>query len=102
MGEGLKADEARGAAFLRTGTGTWVGKSVYLTANPMTIQEGRRAIAQAIFDNRVKARGPGCPRVNQLAQQPFKFNTPRASPARDVFIHCGSDNEQQPQWLSRG
>ena len=41
MGEGLMADEARGAAFLLTGAGTWVGKSAYLTADPMTIQEGR-------------------------------------------------------------
>ena len=48
MGEGLTADEARDAAFLLTGTGTWVGKSAYLTTDPMTIQEGRRAISQAI------------------------------------------------------
>ena len=61
MGEGLKADEARDATFLLTGAGMWVGKLAYLTANPMTIQEGRRAIAQAISDNRVKARGPACP-----------------------------------------
>ena len=61
MGEGLKADEARDAALLLTGAGTWVGKSVYLTANLMTIQEGRRAVAQAVLDNRVKGRGPGCP-----------------------------------------
>ena len=61
MGEGLKADEARDAAFLLTGAGMWVGKSAYLIANLMTIQEGRRAIAQAISDNRVKARGPGYP-----------------------------------------
>ena len=40
MGEGLKADEARDAVFLFTGTGTWVGKSAYLTADPMTLQEG--------------------------------------------------------------
>ena len=80
MGEGLKADEARDATFLLTGAGTWVGKLAYLTADSMTIQEGRRAIAQAISDNRVKVRGLGCPRVNPLAQQPFKFNTPRASP----------------------
>ena len=45
MGEGLKADKTRDAAFLLTGAGTWVGKLAYLTANPMTIQEGRRAIA---------------------------------------------------------
>ena len=93
MGEGLKADEARDATFLLTGAGTWIGKLAYLTANPMTIQEGRRAIAQAILDNRVKARGSGHPRVNLLAQQPFKFNIPRASPPRDVFIHCSSDDK---------
>ena len=46
IGEGLKVDEARDAAFLLTSVGTWVGKLAYLTADPMTIQEGRRAIAQ--------------------------------------------------------
>ena len=93
MGEGLKADEARDAAFLLTGAGKWLGKSAYLTANPMTVQEGRRVIAQAVLDNRVKARGPGCPRVNPQAQQPFKFNTPRTSPPRDMPIHYSSDDE---------
>ena len=93
MGEGLKADEAWDAAFLLTGAGTWVGKLAYLTANPLTIQEGKRAIAQAITDNRVKARGPGHPQVNLLAQLHFKFNTPRASPPRDLSIHYSSDNE---------
>ena len=93
MEEGLKMDEARDATFLLTGAGTWVGKSPYLTSDPMTIQEGRRAIAQAISDNRVKARGPGRPQVNPPAQQSFKFNTPRASPPGDVLIHCGSDDE---------
>ena len=102
MGEGLKADEARDAAFLLTGAGMWVGKLAYLTADPMTIQEGRRAIAQAVSDNRVKARGPGCPQVNPLAQQPFKFNTPRTSPPRDVSIHYGSDDQQTPQQPSQG
>ena len=61
MGEGLKADEARDATFLLTGAGTWVGKLAYLTANPMMLQEGRRAIARAVSDHRVKARGPGHP-----------------------------------------
>ena len=93
MGESLKVDKARDATFLLTGARTWVGKSAYLTTDPMTIQEGRRAIAQAISDNRVKARGPGHPRVNLPTQQPFEFNTPRTSPPGDVFIHCGSDDE---------
>ena len=78
------------------GAGTQVGKLAYLTTSPMTMQEGRRTIAQAISDNRVKARGPGCRRVNLQDQQPFKFNTPRTSPPRDMPIHSGSDDEQTP------
>ena len=50
MGEGSTSDEARDATFLLTGPGTWVGKLAYLTADPMTIQEGRRAIVQAVSD----------------------------------------------------
>ena len=73
MGEGLMADKARDATFLLTGAGMWVGKLAYLTADPMTIQEGRQAIAEAVTDHQVKARGPGCPHVNLLAQQPFRF-----------------------------
>ena len=87
MGEGLKADKARTAAFLLTSAGTWVWKLAYLTANPMTLQEGKRAIACAILDHRVKARGPGCPRVNLPAQHPFRFNTSRASPPGDQSAH---------------
>ena len=102
MGEGLTMDKARDAAFLLTGAGTWVGKSAYLTANPMTIQEGKRAIAQAVKDCQVKARGPGCPHVNLLAQQPFWFNPPRNSPPKDVSGDCGSDNPPSPSWPSRG
>ena len=48
MGEGLTTDKARDAAFLLTGAGMSAGKSAYLTADQMTIQEGRRAITQAI------------------------------------------------------
>ena len=102
MGEGLRADEARDATFLLTGAGTWVGKSAYLATNPMTIQEGKRAIAQAVSDNRVKARWPRHPQVNLLAQQPFKFNTPGISPPKYVSRDYGSDNQQTPQWPSRG
>ena len=50
MGVGLTAEKGRDAAFLLTGAGTWVGKSAYLTTDPMTIQEGKRAIAQAVSD----------------------------------------------------
>ena len=102
MGEGLKVDKARDAAFLLTGAGTWVGKAAYLTADPMTIHEGKRAIAQAVSDNRVKVRGPGHPHANPLAQQPFQFNAHRTSPLKDVSGDCGSDYPQTPHWSSRG
>ena len=91
MGEGLRAEEARDAAFLLTGAGMLVGKSAYLTADPMTIHEGRRAIAQAISDNRVKVRGPRHPHVNPLAHQPFHFNPLRNSPPKDMPRDDGSD-----------
>ena len=83
MGEGLMADEARDVAFLITGTRTWVGKPAFLTANPMMLQEGKRAITCAITDQRVKARGPGDPQVNPPAQQAFRFNISRTPPPED-------------------
>ena len=101
VGEGLKVDEARDAAFLLTGAGMWVRKSAYLTADPMTIQEGKRAIAQAVSDNRVKARGLGHPHVNPPAQQPFQFNAQRTSPPKDVSRDCSSDYPHMPHWPSR-
>ena len=102
MGEGLRADEASDAAFLLTGAGRWVGKSAYLTANPMTIHEGRRAIAQVISDNRVKVRWPGCPRVHPLAHQPFHFTPWRNSPAKDTLRDDGFDYPPSPCRPSRG
>ena len=102
MGEGLMADEARDATFLLTGAGTWVGKLAYLTTDPMTIQDGRRAIAQAVSDNRVKARGPRCPNMNLLAQQPFCFNVLRNSPPKDMPGDGSSDYQPSPCRPSRG
>ena len=102
MGEGLTMDKARDAAFLLTGAGTWVGKSAYLTADPMTFQEGRRAIALAISDYQVRARGPGCPCVNLLAQQPFWFDPLRSFPPKDTSGDGGSDRQPSPHWPSRG
>ena len=40
LGEGLCPDESRDAGFVLTGAGTSVGKPAYLTADPLTIQEG--------------------------------------------------------------
>ena len=84
MGEGLTADKARDTTFLLTGAGMWVGILAYLTADPITIQEGRWAIAQAVTDHWVKVRGPGHPRVNLPAQQPFRFDPPKSLPMKDA------------------
>ena len=100
MGEGLKEDEATDAAFLLTGAGTWIGKAAYLTADPMTIQEGKRAIAQAISDNRVKARGLGHPHAKLPTHQPFQFNSHRASPPKGMSRDCSSDYLQTPHHSS--
>ena len=102
MGEGLMTDKARDATFLLTGAGTWVGKVAYLTADSVTIHKVRRTIAQAILDNRVKVRGPGCPRVNLLTQQPFQFNSLRNSPPKDMPSDDGSDYPWSPHRPSRG
>ena len=85
-------DEARDATFLLTGAGIWVGKSAYLATDPMTIQEGRRAIVLAVMDCQVKARGPGCPCVNPLTQQPFRFDHPSGSPIKDASGDGGSNH----------
>ena len=102
MGEGLKVDEARDAAFLLTGAGTWVGKSTYLTTDPMTLQEGKRAIVCTVLDHRVKARGPGHPQINPPAQQPFRFNTARTPLPGDRSAHEVSKDRLTPQWPSQG
>ena len=99
LGEGLKADEARDTTFLLTGAGACVGKLVYHTADPMTLQEGKRAIACAVLDHGVKARGPGHPQVNPPAQPPFRFNTSRASPPGNQSAHEVPEDRQTPKGL---
>ena len=101
MGEGLKVDKARDAAFLITGSGTWVGNLTYLTANPMTLLEGRKAISCTISDQGVKARGLGCPRVNPPAQQPFRFNASRTPPPGGLLSQRDSDG-MTPRWSIQG
>ena len=73
LGEGLSSDKSSDAAFMLTGVGTWVGKSAYLAADPLTIQEGWLEIAQAITKCQIKARGPRHLHVNPSTPQPFRF-----------------------------
>ena len=70
LGEGLTTGKAKDAASILTGVGMWVGKPPYLSANPMTIQEGRQEIGQTIKNYHVKVRGLGCPHVKLSTQHP--------------------------------
>ena len=90
LGEDLTTDEARDAAFLLTRVGLWVGKPSYLSANHMTIQEGRWVIAQTIMNCHIKVRGLGHTCVNLLTQQPFRFDHMRGSPMKDASGDGGS------------
>ena len=81
--------EATDATFILTGAGTWVGKPAYLAADPLTIQEGQWAIAQAITECQIKVRGPGHLCVNLSTSQPFRYD------------HLG-DHQPSPHWPPRG
>ena len=78
---------------LLTNAGMWVGKSAYLTADPMTIQEGRRAIAQAILDNRVKQEDQDVPKLTCQPNSLSSLILLGPPPPRDVFIHYSSDDD---------
>ena len=83
LGKGLKADKVRDSGLLLIGASTWVGKSTYLTADPVTIPEGKRVIAQAVSDNRVKTRGPGCPPCESAGPTALPVQCPKSiSPER--------------------
>ena len=96
LGEGLTRDEAREATFLPTRVSTWVGKLAYLATDPMTIQEGQWAIAQAVADCCIKVRGLGHPRVNPLTQQSFRFDHLRGSPIKDTSGDGSYDHQPLP------
>ena len=102
LGEGLSPDESRNAAFMLTGAGTWVGKPAYLTTDPLTIKEGCWEIAQAITKCQIKARDPGCPHVNPLTPQPFRFNQQGDSPWKDTPRDVNSDHQLLPCQPPRG
>ena len=101
MEEGLTADEARDATFLLTGAGTWVGKLAYLAADPMTIQEGRRAIAQAMSAHWVKARDQDIPVWIYWPNNPSSL-IPQEVPLWRMCLGWRSDHPSSPCWSSRG
>ena len=102
FGEGLSLSKSKDTPFVLTEMGTWVGKPAYLAADPLTIQEGRWEITQAITECQIKARGPGHPHVNLLTSQLFRFNYLGDSPQKDTPGDANSDHQLPPHQPPRG
>ena len=97
-----RGPESRDTAFMLTGVGTWVGKPAYLAADPLTIQEGQREIAQAITECQIKMKDPGHPCVNLSTPQPFRFDQQGGSPQKDTLGDATSDHQLLPHQPLRG
>ena len=103
LGEGLSLGEVRDTKFTLTGVGTWVGKSAYLAADPLTIQEGWWAIAQAITECQIEVRGPGWPCSQPLTPQsfqvpPFWGFSHKEQSGNASFVHQPSPHRPQRGW----
>ena len=85
-----------------TGVGTWVAKPTYLTADPLTIQEGWWEIAWDITECQIKVRGPRHPHVNPSTPQPFRFDQRGDSPQKDIPGDANPDHKLLPHWPLRG
>ena len=93
LGEGLCLGEVRDTIFTLTGAGTWVGKLAHLAADPLTIQEGWRVIAQAITECWIEARGPGHQCPHPTTPKAFRFSHGDESPQKE----CNEDTGFDPQ-----
>ena len=102
LGEGLSLGESRDATFMLTGVGTWLGKPVYLAADPLMIQEGCWEIAQGKTECQIEGRGPGHPLVNLLTPQPFTFDHLGDSSQKDTPGDANSGHQLSPHHLTKG
>ena len=59
--EGHPLEGARDVGFCLMDPTSWAGRTAQVEATVGTVQEGHHAIAEAVIENRTKARGPGCP-----------------------------------------
>ena len=94
--------KSQDTAFLLTGVGTWVGKPAYIAADPLTIQEDWCEVTWAVNECWIKVRGPGCPHVNPLTHQPFRFDQQEDYPQKDTPGDATSDHQLLPCWPPRG
>ena len=101
LGEGLSLGKARDASFTLTRAGTWIGKLAYLTADPLTIREGWQAIAQAITECQIEARGPGHPWAHLMSPQQFRFYHQGESSQKEHPKGAGLHSQPSPNRSSR-
>ena len=101
LGEGLSLGRSRDTTIILMG---WAFGSVNqpILLHPLTIQKGPWEIAQAITECWIKARSPGCPRVNPLTPQPFKFDLLGDSSQKDTPGDANSDHQLLHHWPQRG
>ena len=70
----MNLGEARHAMFMLSGIIALVGKQAQISAKPVSVDDGRQLIAQAITKGHIKPRGPGCPWSIPPAFMPFNFH----------------------------
>ena len=80
LGEGLSLGEAQDAAFMLSGTISWVGKWAQFSAKPASMGDGWQLITQAITEGHIKPRGPGHPCSIPPASTLFNFHNQDLSP----------------------
>ena len=73
LGEGLSLGKAQDAMFTLSGTISWVGKHVQLSAKPTSLGDGWQLIAQTITEGHIKPRGPSHPHSISTASILFNF-----------------------------
>ena len=70
----------RGTVFTMSGGIVWVGKQSQLEAKPVSLGDGQWLITQAITEEHIKPRGPGCPHSIPPVTTPFNFCNQNSSP----------------------
>ena len=68
--------------FTLSGAISWVGNQAQLSAKPVSLGDGQQLITQAITEEHIKPRGPGCPHS--------------ILPASTSFNLCSQDLPPQP------
>ena len=81
--------------FTLSGAISWVGKQAQLNTNPLSLQEGWQLITQAIMEQCIGARGPGCPHSHLPVTLPFRFCS-RDESSQEERFHSSVECIEEP------